>query len=75
MRDEGRSFIAYVMQDSIVARSSDPMAGMTADSVSAALPWRGQVALRLVEASILMLRVAAILVLLSPVLGVAILFG
>ena len=75
MREEGRSFIACVMQDPIVARSSDPLSEMTADSVAVALPWRGHVALRLVDVSMLMLRVAAILLLLSPILGMAILFG
>ena len=75
LRDEGKSFIASVMQDPIVATSANPLVGMTAAPAALALPWRGQLAVRLVESSVLMLRVAAILVLLSPVLGVAILFG
>ena len=58
-----------------MAPSSDPMAALTADGTMMALPLRGHVALRLVDVAMLMLRVTAILVLLSPLLAAAILLG
>ncbi|MFZ4411351.1 MAG: hypothetical protein ACOYOH_28690 [Paracraurococcus sp.] len=58
-----------------MAPSTEPLTAMAADGASLALPVRGQVALRLVDLAVLMLRVAAILVLLSPLLGAAILLG
>lgn len=75
LRDKRRSFIAFVMQDPIVAHTTEPLSALAAEVPTLALPLRGQVALRLVDMSVLMLRVAAILVLLSPLLGVAILLG
>ncbi|MDO9707382.1 hypothetical protein [Paracraurococcus lichenis] len=59
-----------------MARSPEPMEGLVAEvAVADPVPMRGWVALRLVDAAILMLRVTAILVLLSPLLGLAILLG
>jgi hypothetical protein len=63
------------MQDPTVAPSSEPLTAMAAEGPAIALPLNGQVALRLVDLAMLMLRVAAILVLLSPLLGAAILLG
>ncbi|WP_165982146.1 hypothetical protein [Dankookia rubra] len=58
-----------------MAHTTEPLSVLAADAATLDLPMRGQVALRLVDLSMLMLRVAAILVLLSPLLGVAILLG
>jgi hypothetical protein len=55
-----------------VAHTTEPLSALTAEGPTLALPLRRQAALRLVDLSVLMLRVAAILVLLSPLLGVAI---
>ena len=63
------------MQDPVVAHTTEPLSALVAEGPTLALPLRGQAALRLVEISMLMLRVAAILLLLSPVLGAAILLG
>lgn len=74
--DEDHSFIACVMRDPVVARSSESMDGLVAGTAgTATLPPRSLLALRLVDLAMLMLRVAAILVLLSPLLGLAILLG
>jgi hypothetical protein len=51
------------------------MPRLAAQGPAMVLPPRGHVALRLVDMAVLMLRVAAILVLLSPLLGAAILLG
>ncbi|MCB4823641.1 hypothetical protein [Roseicella aerolata] len=51
------------------------MDGLIAGGSAAVLPVRGWLALRLVDLAVLMLRVAAILVLLSPLLGAAMLFA
>lgn len=58
-----------------MVHSTESMAALAAEGPVPALPWRGQVALRLVDLSVLMLRAAASLVLLSPLLGLAILFS
>ena len=58
-----------------MARSAEPMNALVAEDGAAVVPLRSLVALRLVDMSVLMLRVAAILVLLSPLLGAAILLG
>jgi hypothetical protein len=63
------------MQDPVVAHTTEPLSALVAEDPTLALRLRGQVALRLVDLSMLMLRVAAILVLLSPLLGAAILLG
>jgi len=63
------------MRDPTVAPSTEPLTAMAAEGTAIALPLNGQVALRLVDIAMLMLRVAAILVLLSPLLGAAILLG
>jgi hypothetical protein len=63
------------MQDPIVAQTTEPLSVLTAEGPTLALPLRGHVALRLVDMAMLMLRAAAILVLLSPLLGAAILLG
>ena len=75
LRDEGYSFIACVMQEPTVAHSTNSMAALAADGSTLSLPRRGQVAVRLAETAVVMLRIAAILVLLSPLLGAAILLG
>lgn len=58
-----------------MAHSTEPMTALAAEGPELALPWRGQVALRLVDLAMLMLRAVAVLVLLSPLLGAAILLG
>ena len=58
-----------------MAHTTEPLSALAAEGPTLAQPLRGQVALRLVDMSMLMLRVAAILVLLSPLLGLAILLG
>jgi hypothetical protein len=63
------------MQDPNVAHTTERLSAMAAQGSTLALPLRDQMALRLVDIAMLMLRVAAILVLLSPLLGVAILLG
>ena len=63
------------MQDPTVARSTETMTALADDGPVIALPLRGQLALRVVDLAVLMLRVSAILVLLSPLLGAAILLG
>lgn len=63
------------MQDPTVARSTETMTALADDGPVISLPLRGQLALRLVDLAVLMLRVSAILVLLSPLLGAAILLG
>jgi hypothetical protein len=63
------------MQDPIVAQTTEPLSVLAAEGSTLTLPLRGHVALRLVDMAMLMLRVAAILVLLSPLLGAAILLG
>ena len=68
-------FIAYLMRDPTVAQTTEPLSVLTAERPTLTLPLRGHVALRLVDLAMLMLRVAAILVLLSPLLGAAILLG
>ncbi|MDO9713041.1 hypothetical protein [Paracraurococcus lichenis] len=57
-----------------MARFLEQMEGLVAE-VALAAPVRGWVALRLMDAAILMLRVTAILVLLSPLLGLVILLS
>jgi hypothetical protein len=63
------------MQDPAVAQITEPLSALAAEGPTLTLPLRGHVALRLVDLAMLMLRVAAILVLLSPLLGAAILLG
>ncbi len=53
--------------------SSHAAAELAPDLVKARQPLRHQVALRLVDAAILLFRVIAVLALLSPLLGLAIL--
>ncbi len=55
--------------------SSDAAAELAPDLVKIRQPLRHRVALRLIDVAILLLRVIAILVLLSPLLGLAILLG
>ncbi|MFC7474404.1 hypothetical protein ACFQS7_08570 [Dankookia sp. GCM10030260] len=74
-RDEQGIFIAFLLQDPNVAQTTEPLSALAAEGATLALPLRGQIALRLVDISMVMLRVAAIVVLLSPLLGVAILLG
>jgi hypothetical protein len=63
------------MQEPIVSQATEPLSVLAAEGPAMTLPMRGHVALRLVDMAVLMLRAAAILVLLSPVLGAAILLG
>jgi hypothetical protein len=63
------------MQDPAVAQITEPLSALAVEAPTLTLPLRGHVALRLVDVAMLMLRVAAILVLLSPLLGAAILLG
>ena len=63
------------MQEPIVSQATEPLSVLVAEGPAMTLPMRGHVALRLVDMAVLMLRAAAILVLLSPVLGAAILLG
>ena len=58
-----------------MAQTTEPLSVLAAEGPTLTLPLRGHVALRLVDMAMLMLRVAAILVLLSPLLGAAILLG
>ena len=68
------------MQDPVVTPSIDPagpeaLVRLAPAGVAGAMPLRGAVALRLVDLAMFMLRVSAILVLLSPILAVGILLG
>lgn len=63
------------MRSWAVARSSEPMDGLIAGESPMVMPTRGWLALRLVDLAVLMLRVAAILVLLSPFFGAAMLLA
>ncbi|WP_431268721.1 hypothetical protein [Dankookia sp. P2] len=58
-----------------MAHTTEPLTVLAAEGATLGRLSRGQVALRLVDMSMLMLRAAAILVLLSPLLGIAILLG
>jgi hypothetical protein len=75
LRDKEHSFIASVMREPKVAHSTNSMAALTEDGAALSQPLRGQAALWLAGTAVLMLRVAAILVLLSPLFGAAILLG
>ena len=58
-----------------VAHSSDPVTDLLARASPAILPVRVRAATTLADAAVVLIRVAAILVLLSPLLLVAILFA
>ena len=63
------------MQDTKVASFAQPAADFPARPGDLVLPWRGLVAIGLVNVAMFILRASAILVLLSPLLLTAILVG
>jgi hypothetical protein len=64
--DEAGCFIALLVREPDVARSSERVVGLAA--ADAALPLRNAAAVGLVDIAVLMLRASAILVLISPIL-------
>lgn len=60
-----------MMQEPLAVQPSEALAGIPVGDAAAAQAFRGRISLRLVDIAIVMLRVAAILVLLSPLLGAA----
>jgi uncharacterized RDD family membrane protein YckC len=62
-----------MMQDPLAVRPSDAVAELAADLATRRRGLWPRAAMRLLEVAILLMRVVAILVLLSPLLGLAIL--